>query len=497
MDGVPGASQPEMAPGGTFTYDFIVPDAGLFLVSPSRDVGGAGGLRLVRRAAGRGPGRPRRRGRRPRARLERYRHGFFFQVLDPRGVPVRPLAWKDTVNVPHDESVRILVRFDERPGSWMFHCHILDHADGGLMGTVEVDSGATSHRIAALICICSSLIAVDSAHIVVRHSRRSLAPADHEPPHARDPLRGGGHHRARPPRRCGSTSSTRGTSRATRTRCAISFYNMRFEPHPRLWYLCLFALTRFTHNPAAMQALHGVIGTRVGRVARLLLAVPPPRRVAARVRLLHRVRILRDQPRLRARHPVRAWRVRGRRRAAPTIVVIAALLALLANTSLFGLIVASALVLALLPQCRGRRLVELAPAGAIVIAGVALSLWALMPSPESRFGRDWYVHASLNRLEDVSSLLGTAYVPASRLHEPSPWNSSLLVADGRYIPYAGHFTGAIVGVAILLLAIVHLRRQSEPCRGADRRHRCDPGADLRRVPPLAIGITVTCSCSCC
>jgi FtsP/CotA-like multicopper oxidase with cupredoxin domain len=72
-------------------------------------------------------------------------HGFFFQVLDSRGVPVRPLAWKDTVNVPHDESVRILVHFDERPGSWMFHCHILDHADGGLMGTVEGGPGATSH----------------------------------------------------------------------------------------------------------------------------------------------------------------------------------------------------------------------------------------------------------------------------------------------------------------------------------------------------------------
>ena len=24
------------------------------------------------------------------------------------------------------------------PGSWMYHCHILDHADGGLMGMVEV-----------------------------------------------------------------------------------------------------------------------------------------------------------------------------------------------------------------------------------------------------------------------------------------------------------------------------------------------------------------------
>jgi FtsP/CotA-like multicopper oxidase with cupredoxin domain len=69
-------------------------------------------------------------------------HGFFFQVLDKEGASVRPLAWKDTVDVPFKSSVRIVVRFDEdRPGAWMFHCHVLDHADGGLMGTVEVGVG--------------------------------------------------------------------------------------------------------------------------------------------------------------------------------------------------------------------------------------------------------------------------------------------------------------------------------------------------------------------
>ena len=65
-------------------------------------------------------------------------HGYFFQVIDDNGQPVRPLALKDTVNVPMKKSVRLLVTFDERPGEWMFHCHILDHADGGLMGKVLV-----------------------------------------------------------------------------------------------------------------------------------------------------------------------------------------------------------------------------------------------------------------------------------------------------------------------------------------------------------------------
>ena len=34
MDGVPGYSQEPVQPGGTFTYDFVVPDAGIFWYHP-------------------------------------------------------------------------------------------------------------------------------------------------------------------------------------------------------------------------------------------------------------------------------------------------------------------------------------------------------------------------------------------------------------------------------------------------------------------------------
>jgi FtsP/CotA-like multicopper oxidase with cupredoxin domain len=74
-------------------------------------------------------------------------HGFFFQVLDERGSPVQPLAWKDTVDVPLEKTVRFVVRFDDRVGSWMYHCHILDHADGGLMGMVNVGTRAPSGHV--------------------------------------------------------------------------------------------------------------------------------------------------------------------------------------------------------------------------------------------------------------------------------------------------------------------------------------------------------------
>ncbi len=65
-------------------------------------------------------------------------HGFHFQILDRDGVPEPFRSWKDTGNVPKHASIRIAVRFDDYPGRWMYHCHILDHEDEGMMGILEV-----------------------------------------------------------------------------------------------------------------------------------------------------------------------------------------------------------------------------------------------------------------------------------------------------------------------------------------------------------------------
>ena len=59
-------------------------------------------------------------------------------MLEDDGTPAEPLAWVDTVDVPVDGTRKIAVRFDERPGMWMFHCHVLDHAEAGMMGMVEL-----------------------------------------------------------------------------------------------------------------------------------------------------------------------------------------------------------------------------------------------------------------------------------------------------------------------------------------------------------------------
>lgn len=61
-------------------------------------------------------------------------HGYFFQVLDEDRIP----EWKDTVDIPVGAEIKLAIKFEGRPGMWMYHCHILDHADVGMMGMLHV-----------------------------------------------------------------------------------------------------------------------------------------------------------------------------------------------------------------------------------------------------------------------------------------------------------------------------------------------------------------------
>ncbi|HET8713439.1 MAG TPA: multicopper oxidase family protein [Gemmatimonadales bacterium] len=65
-------------------------------------------------------------------------HGFFFQVLSVNGTPPPFRSWEDVVNVPPRATVRIAWMPDDRPGSWMYHCHILEHHASGMMGHFDV-----------------------------------------------------------------------------------------------------------------------------------------------------------------------------------------------------------------------------------------------------------------------------------------------------------------------------------------------------------------------
>jgi FtsP/CotA-like multicopper oxidase with cupredoxin domain len=64
--------------------------------------------------------------------------GFFFQVLSVNGAPPAWRSWEDVVNLPPKSTTRIAWLPDDRPGSWMYHCHILEHHGAGMMSHFDV-----------------------------------------------------------------------------------------------------------------------------------------------------------------------------------------------------------------------------------------------------------------------------------------------------------------------------------------------------------------------
>ncbi len=73
-------------------------------------------------------------------------HQTQFQILEVNGEPPAPedAGWEDTVLVTEGREVVIAARFNTYSNPdipYMFHCHILDHEDTGMMGQFKVVEG--------------------------------------------------------------------------------------------------------------------------------------------------------------------------------------------------------------------------------------------------------------------------------------------------------------------------------------------------------------------
>jgi FtsP/CotA-like multicopper oxidase with cupredoxin domain len=75
-------------------------------------------------------------------------HQIHFELMDWLGMPVNEPFLRDIVNVPYYNgrtlqypSVRLRMDFRDpnTVGTFVYHCHLLEHEDGGMMGTVRVD----------------------------------------------------------------------------------------------------------------------------------------------------------------------------------------------------------------------------------------------------------------------------------------------------------------------------------------------------------------------
>jgi len=65
-------------------------------------------------------------------------HTNDFQVVAIGGQPYDAHSYQDTVSLPPNSSVTFRIPFNEFPGKAVYHCHILNHEDLGMMAVFEV-----------------------------------------------------------------------------------------------------------------------------------------------------------------------------------------------------------------------------------------------------------------------------------------------------------------------------------------------------------------------
>jgi FtsP/CotA-like multicopper oxidase with cupredoxin domain len=82
-------------------------------------------------------------------------HQLHFLLLDYMGRDANENFLRDTVNVPYFDgrllsypSIRIRVDFRDpaTAGTFPYHCHLLEHEDKGMMGTIRVEPSSTFNK---------------------------------------------------------------------------------------------------------------------------------------------------------------------------------------------------------------------------------------------------------------------------------------------------------------------------------------------------------------
>jgi FtsP/CotA-like multicopper oxidase with cupredoxin domain len=81
-------------------------------------------------------------------------HQIHFLLLDWSGIPIEEPFLRDIVNIPYYSgkilqypSVRLRMDFRDPHivGTFMYHCHLLEHEDGGMMGLIRVEPADQTH----------------------------------------------------------------------------------------------------------------------------------------------------------------------------------------------------------------------------------------------------------------------------------------------------------------------------------------------------------------
>ncbi len=230
------------------------------------------------------------------------------------------------------------------------------------------------------------------------------------------------------------------------------FHIRRYGGHPALWYLILYPLSRVTRDALAMQLVHVVLASAAififarwspfSRLQKLLFSFGYfpffEYAVISRNYVLSELLIFAFCALL------------GTARTRPLYLAI--VLFLLANTTIYGLIIAIAMTLALLYrwiiETQSSRGVtpgwkEIVLSLTIVAVGVAAAVLSVMQPPDAGFAAAWNLNLDLRKAAIVLTTIFQAYVPVPNFFDYHFWNTNIFMRG------AGSIVAAFLSAGLL------------------------------------------------
>ncbi len=240
------------------------------------------------------------------------------------------------------------------------------------------------------------------------------------------------------------------------------FHIRRYGGHPGLWYLILYPISRVTRDPFAMQLVHVLLASGAifilarwspfSRLQKLLFtfgyfpffeyALISRNYVISELLIFALCALL------------------GTARARP--LYLSFILFLLANTTIYGLIIAVAITLALLYRWLRQRQVgsrdavewkEIVLFLTIVTAGVAVSVLSVRQPPDAGFAAAWYLNLDLRKAAIVLTTIFQAYVPIPNFFNYHFWNTNIFMRG------VGSIAAAFISAGLIMFSVALFARR--------------------------------------
>ena len=231
-------------------------------------------------------------------------------------------------------------------------------------------------------------------------------------------------------------------------------YLKRYDGHPDAWYLLVYVLTRFTGNPFAMQMLHLAIASATVYVVAAYAPFSRPQKILlafgyfffyeyATISRIYALSIL----------CVFCYCAVFRGGPRKNYVWLGILLALMAQTSIYALILAVALAVGILAEATltieqraawWEERWRLAGTGALFGAAVIVSVLRMRTPPDSGYLTGWFFRCNRERLLDAMGMMWNSFVPIPTLSKHF-WNTNIVTA----VPLAAILSLVVLGISML------------------------------------------------